>query len=685
MNGKLTILAAAFLLVIFLAGAKDQSVLFTYSFDNNTYAEKTIDFSSMLFKVATDREATCRYDTERGVSYENMDGRFDLTSGKLHEKTFTDLGDGIYKYYVRCKDNTSEGAETEAVIRVDSLVNAHLVLEEDEPLKDGRYELTLITSKIVSQAPSLTSSFDGVVYEPLPLIGSATNWKGHLIIPKTIGEGVVSFKFKANDLEGREGNEIISGGAYLVDTTKPRTISSISATGYKGEIKLEWYLDEGDIEEYKVYRSTSQNLGATDFYMTVPKSPFHDTAVEDGETYYYRVVGVDKAGNEADLSLEVYATALLNNGTSSSGLDPQWVGRVDNFLKELDLSTSEIESIRSSVSLKQGTEKELFEELGLTKEIDGAVSELNALRKDVEKYKLQDLSEEELDKKISASEVKLNIIEKKVPESLVILEEDSAEEKIESQEIGEAILEISPDVTDKTRDKSVKESLRLIGDSGLKVESSFYIVEIVYIEGTKNTVSVVKRELSSKLEEIEWNGEGDFIEIVPKDVAESASEIKVNNLNREIIKEDPIFSFGADTKKIFYSFDKEISLSSLKKIGFVFISMVDETAEPNITGYFLLDSGIGRYAGIFAGIIVIAALFVYFLYLRKNRGSEQFLQINHKINESRGFLKMGETEKARWNYASIKNLYAGLNKKEKKKAYRKIKKLHKKFGGKNEV
>ncbi|OGJ21276.1 hypothetical protein A3K73_05475 [Candidatus Pacearchaeota archaeon RBG_13_36_9] len=682
MNWKLIILLAAFLSGIFLAGAKDQSVLFAYSFANSTYTERTIDFSSLLFKVSTDRDAACRYDTEKGISYENMDGRFDLTSGKLHEKTFTDLGDGIYKYYVRCKDNISEGAELETAVMVNSLVTSHIVLGEDEPIRDGRYEITLVTSKIVSQAPSLTYSFDGVVYEPLPLTGSEKNWKGYLIIPKSFGEGVVSFKFKANDLEGREGSEIISGGAYLVDTAKPRTISSITATGYKGEIKLEWYLDESDIEEYKIYRSTSQNLGGTDFYMAIAESPFHDTAVDDGETYYYRVAGVDEAGNEADLSLEVYATALLSNRTSSSGLDSRLVGKVDNFLKELDLTASSVDSIKNSVSLKEGKEKELFEKLDLAKEIDGAVSELNALKKDAEKYKLQDLSEEELGNKMSSLEVKLSIIKKKVPESLVVLVEDSVEEKIESQEIGEAILEINPDVTGKVRDKSIKESLRIADSSGLKVESFFYVVEVVYMEGTKKKVSIVKREISSKLGEIEWSGEGDFIEIIPKEIAESASEIDIRNANHQVVKEDPILSFGADSKEIFYSLGKEISPASLKNIGFVFISM-DETAESDITGYFIFESGLGNYAGIFAGAAVIAVLLVYLLYLRKSRGSEQFLQISHKIRESRGFLKRGETEKAREGYLFIKNSYSGLDKREKKRAYRKINKLHKKLGGKN--
>ncbi len=677
---KKLIMITAIIFCLFLVGAKDQSINLIYQFNDTSSLEKSIDFSSLLLKVSTDRDATCKYDTDEGITYENMDGSFDLTYGKLHEKSLTGLGDGIYKYYIKCKDNQSNvGEETELVIRVNSLVTGQIVLEEEEPLKDGRYEVTLVTSKVVSQAPTLSSSFDGIVYDPIPLIGNEKVWKGHLIIPKNFGEGVVSFKFKANDLEGREGTEITSGGAYLIDTYNPSTITSIKATGYKGEIKLEWNLNEENIETYNIYRSVSQEVKTTDFYEEAEESPFFDKGIEDGKTYYYRITAVDEAGNEGELSTEVHATALLENGTTSQGLDPQLVGKVDNFLTEIEMTNGEIESIENSASSKQGEEKELFEELDLIKEIQNSKSELNLLKKDVEKYKLQDLNEEELDRKINSARVKMDIIEKKVPESITIIEQDTSKEEISEEEIRETILEMQPDILERTKEKSVKESKRIIEESELEVQSSFYVTEIIYMDGTKKTISIIKRELSSKLEEIEWSGEGDFIEVIPKNLAETASEIEVSGANYQIVKEDPIISFGPDSKKIFYYFEKQASPSLMKGIDFVFVSIVEEQQDSGITGYFIIGEEIKDYGGIILGITSVLGLIVYFIYLKKNKCSEQFLQLNYKIKESKDYLKKGEKDKAVQNYLGIRNLYDKLDKKEKKKIYTKIKRLHEKI------
>jgi hypothetical protein len=674
------IFLVALVFFVFLACAKNQSINFTYSFTEALSAEKAVDFSSLMLKVSTDRESNCRYDENKGISYDNMDGMFDLTYGKLHEKSFAGLGDGVYKYYVKCKDNQSNvGEEMEIVVRVNSLVTGQIVLEEEEPLRDGRYEVTLITSKIVSQAPSLSVSFDGIVYEPVPLIGKEKVWKGHLIIPKNFGEGVISFRFKANDLEGREGSEIVSGGAYLVDTYSPSIITSIKATGYKGEVKLEWDLDEEDIENYRIYRSSSQEVKTTDFYEETEESPFFDKGVEDGKTYYYRVAGVDQAGNEGDLSIEVHSTALLQNGTSSQGLDLQLVGKVDNFLTEVDATEQEVEDIEDSVSLKQEKEKKLYQELELIKEIQNAKSELNLIKKDAERFKLQDLSEEELDRKISSARVRMDIIEKKVPESIAILEEDSVKEDVSEQEIREAILELQPGISERAKERSVKESRRIIQESELGAESIFYVLEINYMDGTKKPVSIVKREISSKLEEIEWSGRGEFIETIPKNLAETASEIEISGANYRIVKEDPVLAFGPDSRTIFYYFEKQASPSLMKEIGFVFVSILGEPESSGITGYFVIQDGVRDYWGVMLGVVVAAVLSIYFVYLKKGKGSEQFMHLKYKIKESKNYLKKGEKEKAVEDYLGIRDLYDKLDKREKSRVYDKIKKLHKKI------
>jgi hypothetical protein len=688
MSKKIRIgLVIVFFVLLSLVGAKNQSISLNYSFSNDTLVEKSIDFSSLLLKVSTDRYSTCKYSETKGKSYGDMEGNFDLTYGTLHEKSFTELGDGIYEYYIKCRNDSGvEPPEMEVIIRVNSLVAGAIVLEKEEPLKEGKYEITLITSKIVSQAPSLSYSSEGVVYNPIPLIGSEKLWKGYFVLPGDFGEGVVSFRFKANDLEGREGSEISSGGVYLVDTVNPRTITSIDAVGYKGEIKLKWYSDDEDISEYRIYKSNFQNVDNSDFYEATDKDSFYDTAVKDGETYYYKIAAVDEAGNEGALSVEVYATALLTNMSSSStGLDVQLIGTVDNFLKEIDLMKGEIDSINSSFYAKQGEEKELFDNLKLVKEIEDSASELQVLRKDVEKYKLQDLSDGDLDSKINSARVRMNVIKKKVPEQLVIIDKNSKKQEIPESLLQESILEIAESASEKTAEKSLKESLRIIKESELSINSKFYVFELDYMDGTRNTFSAVSREISSKLGEIEWDGNGDFIEIIPKDLAEAASEIEVMGTNYQVVKEDPILSFGPDSKKIVYYFNKEISLSSLEEIKSSFVVLVEEEpAKESITGYAVLGNGIGKYGGIFAGVVVTLLLFIYLFYLKRNKKSDQFLKISMKIKESEEFLKKGDKSKASENYDFIKTAYPNLSQEEKKKIYPKIEKIQKSLMEKNE-
>ncbi len=662
---------------IMLVGAKNQSITVPYSFSNDTLEERTVDFSSVLLRVTTDRDATCRYSTV-SKGYNEMEGNFDLTYGKLHEKSFTGLGDGIYKYYVRCLDvnGSLEGRELEIILRVNSLVTGQIILSEEAPLKAGKTEITLLTSKIVSQTPSLSYSFEGIVYNPIGLIGSEKIWKGFLIIPKNLGEAVVFFRFKANDLEGRQGGDITNGGVYVIDTIKPKIISDINAVGYKGEVKLEWHLDD-DAEEFNVYRSTSPNPDYTDFYKTTDDSPFGDTSVDEGKTYYYKVAAVDGAGNEADLSKEVYATALLNNDSSvSSGLALELRGHVDNFLTETESVLSEIKNIRSTISIKQGSEKALFTDLKLEKEITDAESELNALKRDVDTYKLQDLTKEELNQKLNSARLRLNIIKRKVPESLIILGEESRTEGLGEGAIGELLLELKQDISEKEKEESIKQTIKIIEESNLEIQSIFYIVEIIYLDGTKKSISIVKRVISGGLERKENTF---FVEIVPKDVAESVSDLDIGNLDYSIIKEDPILSFSSDTKNIIYSFNNQLSLSSLRaiKTGFVFI-YEEEEIESKITGYYLLDLAKRSYIGILIGIVLIIALLGYFVYSKKNKNLK-FLPINKKIRTALELLKKREIKQVREIYSSIKEDYKNLEKKEKQKVYGKIEFLRNKI------
>ena len=101
--------------------------------------------------------------------------------------------------------------------------------------------------------------------------------------------------------------------------------------------------------------------------------------MEKGKTYYYKITGIDEAGNEGPLSKEIYATALLNNNTETSGLAIELRGYVDNQITEIDLVADEIDDIKKSINLKEDKEKNLFSDLQLEKETDDAKTELQKI------------------------------------------------------------------------------------------------------------------------------------------------------------------------------------------------------------------------------------------------------------------------------------------------------------------
>ena len=70
----------------------------------------TVTSSSTTFRVTTNENATCRYDTE-DVNYTNMSNAF-TGSGKNHTATLSSLSTGTYTYYVKCNDTAGNVNET---------------------------------------------------------------------------------------------------------------------------------------------------------------------------------------------------------------------------------------------------------------------------------------------------------------------------------------------------------------------------------------------------------------------------------------------------------------------------------------------------------------------------------------------------------------------------------------------
>ncbi len=157
----------------------------------------------------------------------------------------------------------------------------------------------------------------------------------------------------------------------------PVTPAGLVAEPGDRKVLLTWTPNqEVDIAGYRIYRSTD-NSSFELIENLYPSANYTDTGLDNGETYYYRILAVDAAGNTSDPTVSVSATPLDLAPDTPTGLmavagDRQallyWTGNTDLDLAGYNLyrrssSNGTYEKVNSSLILA-GTSN--FTDTGLT-------------------------------------------------------------------------------------------------------------------------------------------------------------------------------------------------------------------------------------------------------------------------------------------------------------------------------
>ena len=666
--------------LVFLAATVSAATI-NFNFDvskNQSIAIPGIIYDdSVVFQVSTTKSVLCRYSSAKGRDFSNMEGSFDDNFEILHKKSFQNLHDGVYRYYVRCRDindvnNNSLGkTELEAVFRISNPIKAQISLEEG-PLKEGKYEISLTTTKVPSQTPYLGYSFDSTTYYPILLQGTGTSWKGYLIISGAQRDGVGVFKFSAKDLEGRIGTKIIGRNSFVVDTKKPKTPNAFDAKGEYGQILLEWAKAESDTKKVNIYRSQNPPVKENDLIASVDGSEtsYLDTSVENGKTYFYRIDFEDEAGNIGDFSREVRATALLSNSSSSqknSKLSPELIGKVDSLLTELSLLEQELRRSKENLDSLKKEEKAYLGPLGLTDEISGAEASLNSLRREIEGYKLQDLTEQLLDSKISSSRLRLNGLKKRIPETFQLIDSAEKQTKTGLDEIRSVIVETRPELESYLVDTSAKNSFEI--SKNLDINSKMSVFQVLYLDGSKKAITFIEHEVSDK------SGKDYTLYLRWPESLLEGPKIKLKNSDYNKEKEN-LVSFDGQTKKISYLIEKKLSTDALDGIKISAISIAEKGQ--SITGYFLSLPGTDSIGTTFL-LIVASTLGIYLIYIRRKKQGESDI-ISDFISKARTVKKLsrqGKTEEASRLYRSLQSDYLSLSPEEKRRVFKEVRSLSK--------
>jgi len=590
---------------------------------------------------------------------------------------------------------------------IDLPVTAEISLSDSSPVKAGTITVTLITSKDLSESPTLEYSFDDnpAVRKQVSMSGSGSLWTGYIIITEDDDNKIGTFYFSGKDSLNNIGTEITEGKIFVVDASKPSPPMSIRAIAQKGKIELEWYSDSPDIDYYKIYRSTSSGIDFVDYYASTNSSKYYDSSIVDQATYFYKVASVDKAGNIGSLSSEVYATAINEAQQQTTQktevkkvLPPALVDVVDKELKEIGKYMLDVDdAILNLAGVSDPSLDDAMEDLSLAGIASNAKSKLQDLKKDLENMKQNYATSEEVDLKISNIELELKKIRLTTPRDIKISQKSEFIHHVEQTDMLVAAQEAFKQLDTDTKSIEKYVSRNLKENDNIRVVANMDVIEIDYLDGSKKYKTIIQKSISNL--NSEPYEEVVFVEIIPKSIAEDTSLITFLTDNYDVLKRDPIIKWGFvsldyNGQQIKYIVDGNLDASDVKKTKSIVLLNVNSlnAQEPNaaVTGYSVFPFSVSA-SGTFAmwlGIGIIIALSAYYLFFIKGVGflqrsphSNDIKHLHSMIRGAHSLVDSGEIEAARQLYRKIERLYSTKAAEVKRKVYPHCSRLHKKLSG----
>lgn len=643
-----------------------------------TSKTSTLNSDNLILISATTNEiSNCKYDSS-DKSYSQMLYSFDATNAYSHSTSIAASVDGTYVYYVRCRDEAGNAmlSSESITFTLSQAPSATISIDHASPLKAGTYAVRVITSQSVQNSPTLYYTFhDDLAQKPISLIGAGTDWHGYMIIDEDTPNKVGTFHFSAIDFDGVTGTLITQGELFLVDTIKPPSPSSIEGIAEDdGDIKIKWYYDGEQTQQYKIYRSTDYGVGYVNYYTTVSSSSFSDSSslqyvdddVDAGTTYYYKVSAIDEAENEGPLSDVVAVDSMINQdqGTSqlivaSQNLATTLIPKVDAQISVLQTMLMDIQSKKIELNkITDSSKLKAISLLKLSEKANNAETSINTLIQQANDLKKQDLSASELDVRLNKLNMDAIKAETMVAEDIIIEEFSTFEQLTQEGDVEEAITSLTEKLNLSEKTMQNYSSINKLLQDSVSIKAEALIFKIKYLnKDDYDEYTIVKKTIVSNNELTNIA----VVEIIPKDVARKASDMIFGFENQDypvIVKEDPILKWNFDTmssESVYYQISSIIDLTSLKntktivltKPDFKFSDTIKETknSENLFTGMMVFEQvNLTKLSAVqwmvMGGLVVMIGLLIYYFiilpYQEKKHNQERkkqhsILPLQHKM------------------------------------------------------
>lgn len=204
-------------------------------------------------------------------------------------------GESTVKYFSVDRAGNTEAVKTAAnTVKIDKTAPS-VTLSIDPSSPDGENDWYVSDPEVTLSAADSLSGVDRIEYR---LNGGA--WTLYTA-PFTVSDGNWQIEFQSFDVAGNASG--IGSHSAKVDTEAPDMVESIDADydDAAEELELTWQANDSDIHQVHIYRGTSKGFDINSSSHTVTNDDddedFTDKQVEEGETYYYKFVSEDEAGN----------------------------------------------------------------------------------------------------------------------------------------------------------------------------------------------------------------------------------------------------------------------------------------------------------------------------------------------------------------------------------------------------
>lgn len=594
----------------------------------------TVDQGNALrINIETDYESDCRYSMIE-EDFNDMDP-FSMTSNTVHSTIISGLSEGGHRVYLSCKSYNDVPSYDSMLVTISNRPTATITLDRSGVLRHGTYSVTVKTSKDVQSNPSLSYYFnDDSTSRTVSLAGSGNTWKGYMIIDEDLGNKVGAFRFSATDLNGMMGNIITEGEIFLIDTIPPSEIENVQATVEEGEVHISWFYDGDDFESFRIYRSEGEYVHKSDFLKTSEYQEFDDD-VDPGHLYTYVISAIDKAGNEGPLSEEIQvdvpidesyydeypdlSTQTLMAKQLSKSLHPL----VDEKISEIEIMLLDVDSMQKKMdSITDITSLKIISLLELDPKIKNAKSSLDSILSQLKELKNQDLTQSDLEVRLNRLRLDAIKAQSNVLEELIVEEKGGFEQITQESDVESAVgymLE-GANISKQQLEEYLRNNKALQDQIIVKTESISFKTRNLNQENYDKRTLVHKSIISSGM-----LGAVSVIEIIPKDVENTASEIEyIKTSYPDIIKDDPVVKWDHDpleSSEYYYLVNDMVPLTSLKNVRTIILAKPDfKLSDDAITGMVSFEEiRLGTLSTIhwviIMGVMMIILLGAYFFAL----------------------------------------------------------------------